>query len=150
MTADAAVVFVVDADPRARDETEEGLRRRFGADYRILAVDSAETGLATLEQLAREGAEVALIAADLQLPNSGGVAFLERARSVYPCATRVLLVAMDDRGTRIPLGSLEPIQPCRAAKGSAIPTSVMTNSLLGTKKAARVLGPRKFRIAWSR
>jgi thioredoxin reductase (NADPH) len=108
------VLFVVDADPQARDATEAGLRRRFGADYQILAADSTAAGLAFLEQLAGEGAEVALIAADLHLPGPGGVAFLEQARSVYPGATRLLLVAMDERGTRIPFGALESIQRATA------------------------------------
>src|SRR5215216_5392295 len=108
------VLFVVDADQQARDATEVGLRRRFGADYQILAADSAEAGLAALERLAHEGAAVALIAADLQLPGTGGIAFLERARNVSPGATRLLLVAMDERGTRIPFGALESIQRAMA------------------------------------
>ena len=81
------VLFVVDADREARTATETALARRFGSDYRVLAADSAEAGLAALERLAQAGEEVALVAADLGLPGTDGVEFLGRARALHPGAS---------------------------------------------------------------
>ncbi|HET9659155.1 MAG TPA: FAD-dependent oxidoreductase [Thermomicrobiales bacterium] len=104
------VLFIVDAVSESRVGMEAALRRRFGLDYRIEATGSAKAGLADLERLAREGAQVALVAADLRLPDIDGVQFLGRAQLLHPGARRMLLVAMDRRGTRIPLDDLEALQ----------------------------------------
>ena len=113
-TPDPPVLFVADADRAARVATEAALLRRFAPDYRVLTADSAQAGLDALARLAHQGDEVALVAADLHLPGPGGVGFLERARAIHRSASRALLVAMDERGTRIPFGSLEPIQRAMA------------------------------------
>jgi thioredoxin reductase (NADPH) len=88
-------LVIVDADPQARSATEAVLVRRFDPDYHIVTADSATTGLAVLEKLARQGAEVAIVAADLKLPGMDGVAFLELAHELHRDASRVLLLAMD-------------------------------------------------------
>jgi thioredoxin reductase (NADPH) len=108
------VLFLVDADRAALAATESALARRFGADYRVLTADSAEVGLAALEQLAHHGDEVALVAADLRLPGTDGIEFLGRARALHPGAGRALLVAMDRRGTPIPFGDLSSLQRATA------------------------------------
>jgi thioredoxin reductase (NADPH) len=108
------VIVIVDADPAARAATEAALVRRFGADYRVLAADSAEAGLATLERLARQGDEVALVAADLKLTGIDGVDFLERAHALHPDASRALLVPMGQHGARIPFGELPALQRATA------------------------------------
>ena len=108
------VLLIVDADQQARATLETALRRRFGADYRVLVAESAEAGLATPERLAREGAEVALIAADLKLPGMVGVDFLEGAHALHPDASRALLVPMDQHGARIPFGELPALQRATA------------------------------------
>ena len=53
------VIFTVDDEPEALSRVEGELRRRFGADYRIVCSDSDEDALATLDALLAEGAEVA-------------------------------------------------------------------------------------------
>src|ERR687886_36587 len=108
------VVLVVDADQQARTATQSALVRRFGADYRVLVAESAEAGLATLERLARQGAEVALIAADLKLPRMDGVDFLDGAHARHPEASPALLVPMDQHGARIPFGELPALQRATA------------------------------------
>jgi thioredoxin reductase (NADPH) len=108
------VLFIVDADEQARVAAESTLRRRFGADYQVLTAASAAAGLDALELLAQQGDKVALVAADLRLPLMDGIAFLERTRVLHPSASRALLVAMDRRGTRIPLGELEQLQRATA------------------------------------
>jgi thioredoxin reductase (NADPH) len=107
---DLPVVFIVDAGHESRVAMEAALRRRFGLDYQIESADSAESGLAALDRLASGGAQVALVAADLLLPEIDGVEFLGRAQHLHPGARRMLLVAMDRRGTRIPLDDLEALQ----------------------------------------
>ena len=108
------VLVVVDADRQARMATEAALVRRFEPDYRVVSADSPTTGLAALERLARDGEDVALIAADLRLPGMDGVAFLERAHELHRDASRVLLLAMDRYHTRIPLTELATLQRATA------------------------------------
>ena len=101
------VLFLVDANAEARERIATALTRRFGADYEVRVADTESEGLAMLEQLANDRARVALIAADLALTgDEGGITFLERAHLSHPHASRVLLVAIDRRGTRIPLDSI--------------------------------------------
>jgi thioredoxin reductase (NADPH) len=91
MTAsDLPVLCVVDADREACAVTESALLRRFGADYRVLSADSAKAGLDLLRRLTNEGDDVALVAADLHLPGTDGVEFLERAHALHRDATRLL------------------------------------------------------------
>jgi thioredoxin reductase (NADPH) len=118
-TTDAAALappalLIVDADAQARAVTEAALARRFGADYRVVTVDSPQAGLDILEQLAGRGDQVALVAADLHLPGMDGVAFLERAHLLHRNASRVLLVAMDRYHTRIPFSELATLQRATA------------------------------------
>src|SRR5579872_5019190 len=108
------VLVVVDSDDDARATFQAALVRRFGADYQVLAADSAEAGLAALERLAHESEQVPLVAADLGLPGIGGVEFLERAHALHPRATRALLLGMEPRGTRIPFGALPTVQRATA------------------------------------
>jgi thioredoxin reductase (NADPH) len=107
-------LFVIDDDPRELATLEDVLRRRFGADYRVMAERLPEAGLDLLERLAHRGDDVALVAADLGLPGMGGVEFLERAHALHRGAVRALLVAMDSRGTRIPFGALHALQRATA------------------------------------
>jgi thioredoxin reductase (NADPH) len=107
---DVPVLLVVGADERDLLTTATALRRRFAPDYRVLTAGSAGTGLAQLEQLAREGCEVALVAADLHLPDDDGVRFLERAADLHRGIARVLLFEMDDNHTRIPFDELPALR----------------------------------------
>jgi thioredoxin reductase (NADPH) len=109
------MLFLVDADPEARERIATALTRRFGADYEIRAAGTESEGLAMLEQLGNDGARVALIAADLALSgDEGGITFLERAQMSHPHASRVLLVAMDRHATRIPFDSLAALKRATA------------------------------------
>lgn len=109
------MLFLVDADTEARERVGAALVRRFGADYQVRVASSESEGLAMLEQLASDGARVALVAADLALTrDEGGIAFLERAHVLHPHASRMLLVAMDRRGTRMPSDSLAALRRATA------------------------------------
>jgi thioredoxin reductase (NADPH) len=104
------VIFVVDDDPPSRETIINDLRRRFGNDYRIVSAGSPQEGIGLLKQLAAERAEVALIAADLQMAEIDGVEFLEQGRALHRDAKRALLVTMNRRGTVAIVESLEPLQ----------------------------------------
>jgi thioredoxin reductase (NADPH) len=107
-------LFIVDADQEPRGVTESALVRRFGADYRVLVGGTPKDGLDRLQRLADRGDQVALVAADLHLPGMDGVQFLERAHVLHPGSSRVLLVAMDQYHTRIPLTELPTLQRATA------------------------------------
>ncbi len=107
---DLPVLFIADADNDARGKIETALTRRFGTDFRVLSSGSYKAGIEALERLAQNGGEVALVAADLALDGHDGIAFLEQAHTLHREAQRALLIAMDDRGTRIPAGAVPPLQ----------------------------------------
>ena len=108
------VLVIVDADPGAREQTVSALVRRFGPDYQVLPAGTAQDGLDALRGLADRRGEVALVAADLRLPDIGGVEFLQRARALHPGASRVLLLAMDRYHTRVPFTELTTLQRATA------------------------------------
>ncbi|MGZ4664175.1 MAG: FAD-dependent oxidoreductase [Frankiaceae bacterium] len=122
-SAACPVLFVVDADPQARARTKSALARRFGPDYSVQSAESAPDGLAALERLAAAGTPVALVAADLHLPRTGGIDFLDQAHHLHREASRILLVAMDRHHTRIPFTELATLQ--RATALGRIDTFVM-------------------------
>lgn len=108
------ILFIVDADDNARIALESALRRRFSPDFEVMGAATAGDGLAALRQLAENGAEVALVAADVDVPGTDGVAFLEQAHALHRSAGRALLIAMDERGTRLPVGRLDVLQRATA------------------------------------
>jgi thioredoxin reductase (NADPH) len=106
--------LIVDPESEARRITEAALLRRFGSDYRVLTVASGTAAVEALELLASRGEEVALIAAELHLPDMSGLVFLEQAHKTYKDAARALLVPMDAKGTRIPFAALDVIKQATA------------------------------------
>src|SRR4051794_34771204 len=108
--ANPPVLLVVDAHPEELATTATTLARRFSPDYRIATADSAAAGLDALRRLTGHGEQVALVAADLHLPDLDGVAFLERTAAMHRGIARVLLTAMDEHHTRIPFTELPTLQ----------------------------------------
>jgi thioredoxin reductase (NADPH) len=91
------VFVVVDDEPDTLDALTRALRRRFGADYRVVAETSALRALETLEGLRAAGESVALIIADQWMPDLTGYEFLVRAHALHPRARRALLLDAFDR-----------------------------------------------------
>jgi thioredoxin reductase (NADPH) len=110
----APVLLIVDADPHDLRTTAAALSRRFSPDYRVLTAGSAAAGRAQLERLARDGDEVALVAAAQHLGDDDGVAFLEQAAPRHRGIARVLLFDMDQHHTRIPFTELPALQRATA------------------------------------
>ena len=107
-------LLVVDANDQAREKVAAALIRRFGADYRVMTAGSAASGLGSLDQLAAEGIDLGLVAANYRLPGTDGIEFLAQAHVRHPAASRALLIDMDKRGTRIPFGELDALQRATA------------------------------------
>jgi thioredoxin reductase (NADPH) len=91
------VVLAVADDSDVLAALEQALRRRYGADYQILAERSAAAGLQTLERLRDQAAPVAVIIADQWMPHMTGLDLLARARQLHPPARRLLLIGRMDR-----------------------------------------------------
>jgi thioredoxin reductase (NADPH) len=88
------VLFVADGSADELRLVARALERRFGSDYRVATAADAAAALDTLAALARDGAPVALVAADLHVPGMDGVELLRRAHALHPGAARALFVAM--------------------------------------------------------
>lgn len=90
------VIFAVDDDPNVLEAVVQDLRRRYGAEYRVLRAGSAQAALDMSQQLSERGDAVALYLSDQRMPGMTGVEFLERTQAIYPEARRVLLTAYAD------------------------------------------------------
>jgi thioredoxin reductase (NADPH) len=81
------------------------LRRRFGADYRVLAASSGASALAVVADAVHRRVEVALLIADQSMSGLAAVELLTRARELAPTAKRVLLVDRGDWSSAHPVVS---------------------------------------------
>jgi response regulator RpfG family c-di-GMP phosphodiesterase len=81
-------ILCVDDEPQILEGLSPHLRRHY-------ELDTATSGLAALEMLAREPA-VAVIMSDMRMPGMDGATFLARARQVAPDAVRMLLTGQAD------------------------------------------------------
>jgi thioredoxin reductase (NADPH) len=90
------ILLAVDDDVSVLEAVVQDLRRQYGATYRVMRAASGQAALDTLAQLKARQEPVALICSDQRMPGMTGVEFLERARSVYPDARRILLTAYAD------------------------------------------------------
>jgi thioredoxin reductase (NADPH) len=94
------VLLAVDDDPDALGEVESELRERYSRDYTVICEDSPDTALSTLEKLAEEAAEVALVLAGPWLSGMTGGELLGRVHQLHPHAKRGLLIAWGGWGDR--------------------------------------------------
>jgi thioredoxin reductase (NADPH) len=92
MTGQAAIL-VVGAEP---SKVVHHLYRRYGAEYEVLAEQSAALGLERLMSLRDKGRDVALVLADKRLADGPGIAFLSQAQRFHPDAKRAVLVGWAD------------------------------------------------------
>jgi thioredoxin reductase (NADPH) len=90
-------IIIVDDEPTALASLLDALTRRYGGDYRVVPHRSALGALAELDRLKNEGERVALIIADLWMPEMTGFDVLVHAHRTFPEAQRALLVEWGDR-----------------------------------------------------
>ncbi|WP_216898667.1 FAD-dependent oxidoreductase [Nocardia alni] len=104
MTSPAAAkpaILSVDDDPGVSRAVVRDLRRRYGADYRILRAESGASALDALREMKLRGQPVAVLIADYRMPGMDGIEFLEKAMDLHPHARRVLLTAYADTNAAI-------------------------------------------------
>ncbi|RFU21133.1 NAD(P)/FAD-dependent oxidoreductase [Geodermatophilus marinus] len=94
----APLLVAVDDDPTLLQRVERELRNRYASDYRICCLRSAGEALATLEELALAGEQVALVLAAEELAGKPGTEVLAEVRPLFPQAQRVLLLGWEHVG----------------------------------------------------
>ena len=95
------VLLTVDDDPSVSRAVARDLRRRYGAEYRIMRADSGEEALQAIREVVLRGDQVAAILADYRMPRMNGVDFLEQAMDLVPQARRALVTAYADTNAAI-------------------------------------------------
>jgi thioredoxin reductase (NADPH) len=94
-------ILTLDDDPGVSRAVARDLRRRYGAEYRIVRAESGTEALDALREMKLRGDQVAVLLADYRMPQMSGVEFLEQAMDIYPAARRVLLTAYADTDAAI-------------------------------------------------
>lgn len=100
-TVSKPAILSVDDDPGVSRAVVRDLRRRYGADYRILRAESGPQALEALREMKLRGQPVAVLIADFRMPGMDGIEFLEQAMDLHPFARRVLLTAYADTNAAI-------------------------------------------------
>jgi thioredoxin reductase (NADPH) len=95
------ILLTVDDDPSVSRAVARDLRRRYGAEYRILRADNGTDGLDLIRQVMLRGERIAAILADYRMPRMNGIDFLEAAMDLVPEARRALLTAYADTDAAI-------------------------------------------------
>ena len=90
------VIMTVDDEPLVLSAIERDLRRRFGADYRILKAPSGDAALRTIKELKKRNTQVALLLVDQRMPSMSGTEFIREAKNIFPDAKKALLTAYAD------------------------------------------------------
>src|SRR3954453_12429892 len=94
-------ILTVDDDPQVSAALTRDLKRRYGAQYRVLSATSAAQALDLLGALARRPDPVARIVSDQRMPEKTGIELLGESRSTAPEAKRLLLTAYADTDVAI-------------------------------------------------
>ena len=94
------VLLAVDEDAGALRDVERELCDRYARHYRVICMRSPHEALASLEELAAAGEQVALVLAAQWLSGMTGSELLDRARHLHPHAKRGLLIAWGGWGDR--------------------------------------------------
>src|SRR3954454_25173847 len=89
--ASAPVLVALDDHPRLLRDVERELRNRYATDYRICILSSTDEALATLQNLAAAGEQVACVLAG-QVPS--GAPGTELLAEVLPLSTHALRVQL--------------------------------------------------------
>jgi thioredoxin reductase (NADPH) len=90
------ILLTVDDDPGVSRAVARDLRRRYGAEFRVVRAESGGQALETLRDLKLRGEVVAVMLADHRMPEMTGLEFLEEAMDLFPRARRALLTAYAD------------------------------------------------------
>ena len=97
------IVLVVTDKESVRAALVGDLRRRFGADYRVVGVGSGEAALAAVADAVDRSEETALVIADQSMAGMPAIETLARARDLARRAKRILLIDRGDWSSANPL-----------------------------------------------
>ena len=89
-------IILVDDDEQVLNAILRDIRNEYRDIYRISASDSANEALELAKELKLKNESVALFLSDQRMPEMEGVAFLEKAKEIYPDAKLCLLTAYSD------------------------------------------------------
>lgn len=89
-------IIICDDDVQVLRAIQRDVRNGYRDDYRVTATDSANEALDLIKELKLKNETVALFISDQRMPEMEGIAFLEKAKEVFPEAKRVLLTAYSD------------------------------------------------------
>jgi thioredoxin reductase (NADPH) len=89
-------IVIVDDDELVLRAIQRDVRKKYHEEYRVNATESANEALELIKELKLKNETVALFISDQRMPEMEGVAFLEKAKEIYPDAKLVLLTAYSD------------------------------------------------------
>ncbi len=90
------ILLVVDDDEQVLRAVVRDVRNAYGKEYRVVSTTSANEALTLLTDLRNKSEVVSLFLSDQRMPEMLGVDFLQKAKSFFPDAKRVLLTAYSD------------------------------------------------------
>ncbi|HXZ74252.1 MAG TPA: FAD-dependent oxidoreductase, partial [Streptosporangiaceae bacterium] len=93
--SDAPVLLIVEVDPQARGVVEGELRKRYGADYEVICVGSADDPLRVLAKLRDDQRRVSMVLAGQSMSQVTGAELLARVGEFHSTAKRLLLVGWE-------------------------------------------------------
>ena len=94
-------ILTVDDDPGVSAAVTRDLRRRYGAEHRVVRASSGREALDVLAELAVRDTPVALVVSDQRMPGMTGTELLAEARTAAPGARLLLLTAYADTDVAI-------------------------------------------------
>jgi thioredoxin reductase (NADPH) len=89
-------IIIVDDDEHVLRAIQRDVRNEYRDTYRVSATDSAGEALELIRELKLKNETVALFISDQRMPEMEGVAFLEKAKEIFPDAKSMLLTAYSD------------------------------------------------------
>lgn len=90
------LIIIVDDDEHVLRALQRDIRNKYREEYRIVGTSSANEAVELIKDLKLKNETVALFISDQRMPEMEGVAFLERAKAIFPEAKTVLLTAYSD------------------------------------------------------
>jgi thioredoxin reductase (NADPH) len=89
-------IIIVDDDMQVLRAIQRDIRNKYRDEYRVTATDSATEAIELIKELKLKNETVALFISDQRMPEMEGIAFLEKAKEIFPEAKLVLLTAYSD------------------------------------------------------
>lgn len=89
-------IIIVDDDEQVLNAIHRDIRSQYRNSYRVSASNSANEVLDLIKELQLKNETVALFISDQRMPEMEGVAFLAKAKEIYPDAKSILLTAYSD------------------------------------------------------